>query len=340
MRRSAIFSFALLLAVHSGCSNGGGNPEPEYITCTLDDDGLVSVSILVPLGYGGLLSKSVDDNLFPQTGWYYQDDTIFFPDLPAGEHSFHLHLRGLDTEIDENGERDPPLIDADCTVVIPSTLRQIPASVGDLVWKDLDCDGVKDDGEPGLAGIVLTIRPEDSDDVVAEAVTDADGLYRFTDVTAGSYCIEIDEDSIPSGLRFGADVDGRRGDGKACVFLAEGEDNPSIDFGLCCTGSLGDLVWLDENCNGLKEAGEKGLGGVAVTLEAETFTRVAVTDENGFYEFQALCEGSYLVTIDSETLPDRSVSTTDSVRSPASASLPNDETQDGSYDFGFTRLGS
>jgi hypothetical protein len=31
------------------------------------------------------------------------------------------------------------------------------SSVGDLVWKDLNCNGVQNTGEPGIAGVMVTI---------------------------------------------------------------------------------------------------------------------------------------------------------------------------------------
>ncbi|MBK9156824.1 MAG: hypothetical protein IPM11_01615 [Micropruina sp.] len=33
-------------------------------------------------------------------------------------------------------------------------------SVGDYVWKDTDHDGIQDSGEPGIKGVVLTIKDE------------------------------------------------------------------------------------------------------------------------------------------------------------------------------------
>lgn len=59
-------------------------------------------------------------------------------------------------------------------------------SVGDLVWHDLDHDGVQDHGEPGMEGVDLVIAGPDGDPVtdvdgaiVPTTTTDADGRYSF-----------------------------------------------------------------------------------------------------------------------------------------------------------------
>ncbi len=52
-----------------------------------------------------------------------------------------------------------------------------------------------------------------------------------------------------------------------------------------CVGA-GNFVWLDENGNGIQDAGELGVGGVSVTLFAQDGTVVgsATTDANGSYQ--------------------------------------------------------
>lgn len=63
----------------------------------------------------------------------------------------------------------------------------VPASIGDLVWDDLNGDGVQDPGEPGLAGVTVTITLPDGS--TRTTVTDADGHYGFDGLPAGSFTI-------------------------------------------------------------------------------------------------------------------------------------------------------
>ncbi len=68
--------------------------------------------------------------------------------------------------------------------------------VGNRVWDDLDRDGLQTAGEPGHAGIALTLR-DASYAPVATTVTDAAGRYYFADVAPGQYLVIV---SPPSGM--------------------------------------------------------------------------------------------------------------------------------------------
>ncbi len=68
--------------------------------------------------------------------------------------------------------------------------------------------------------------------------------------------------------------------------------------------SIGNYVWVDENGDGYQDAGEPGLGNVAVELTdfaGNTITTTTGTD--GGYLFTDLFPGQYTVTIDATTLP-------------------------------------
>lgn len=79
-------------------------------------------------------------------------------------------------------------------------------------------------------------------------------------------------------------------------------ENLTYDFGF--TGySIGNLVWLDDDNDGLKDAGENGIQGVNVALLNSTGTQIATTttDANGKYWFGGLYAGNYQVAITSPT---------------------------------------
>ena len=75
----------------------------------------------------------------------------------------------------------------------------------------------------------------------------------------------------------------------------------AVNFGFItgCTGSIGDRVWNDANQNGVQDAGEAGLPGVAVRLlkDGSPFA-TTTTDANGHYTFNGLCPGNYTVDVD------------------------------------------
>ncbi len=71
----------------------------------------------------------------------------------------------------------------------------MPIEIGNLVWNDINMDGVQDPDEPGISGI--TVELFDGSSVVATAVTDGNGNYIFsnasgTNTGARIYGLSID----------------------------------------------------------------------------------------------------------------------------------------------------
>jgi len=87
------------------------------------------------------------------------------------------------------------------------------------------------------------------------------------------------------------------------------DDNSDItvDFGLYPSMSIGNRVWFDPNDNGIIDAGEVGIANVNVSLYADANNDGApdgaavdtdVTDAGGYYLFDGLEPGRYLVVVD------------------------------------------
>ncbi|EJG5441037.1 fibrinogen-binding adhesin SdrG C-terminal domain-containing protein [Staphylococcus pseudintermedius] len=62
--------------------------------------------------------------------------------------------------------------------------------IGNFVWRDEDHNGVQNDGEHGLEGVLVTLKTADG--VVLNTTTsDANGHYQFTNVQKGKYIVEF-----------------------------------------------------------------------------------------------------------------------------------------------------
>ncbi len=53
-----------------------------------------------------------------------------------------------------------------------------PYKVGDRVWRDDDGDGIQDNGEPGIGGVIVILK-DSLGQVLGTATTDANGYYSF-----------------------------------------------------------------------------------------------------------------------------------------------------------------
>ena len=60
-----------------------------------------------------------------------------------------------------------------------------PVEIGDLVWNDANGNGVQDPGEAGISGVTVELL-DTANNVIASAVTDADGHYIFSNDPNGT----------------------------------------------------------------------------------------------------------------------------------------------------------
>jgi hypothetical protein len=183
-----------------------------------------------------------------------------------------------------------------------------PASLGDFVWNDQNQNGAQNPGEPGVQGVTVRLFKCDNT-FVAQTTTNNVGFYQFTNLVPNmQYYVEFS--NLPAGFQFTAsnaaadniDSDANTSNGKTdCVFLAPGENNPTIDAGIFQPapqlGSIGDFVWNDTNQNGIQDPGEPGVPNVTVQLKncSNAVLSTVPTDANGFYTFNNLPAGCYRV---------------------------------------------
>ncbi|MBK9151772.1 MAG: carboxypeptidase regulatory-like domain-containing protein [Saprospiraceae bacterium] len=151
-----------------------------------------------------------------------------------------------------------------------------PATIGDFVWDDKNANGVQDAGEPGIAGLTVTLSGTagDGTPVNLTTVTGPNGEYSFTGLKPGSYTVTFTK---PGGTIYTQpdqggddtkDSDANPVTGSSPVItVVSGETNNTVDAGILRPASLGDFVWEDKNGNGIQDAGEPGIAGVVVMLE-------------------------------------------------------------------------
>jgi uncharacterized repeat protein (TIGR01451 family) len=77
----------------------------------------------------------------------------------------------------------------DAGLFTPSVEPEL-ASLGDRVWLDANQNGVQDDGESGVAGVLVTLYRENGEEVATDT-TDGAGNYLFTNLPPGSYYVHF-----------------------------------------------------------------------------------------------------------------------------------------------------
>ena len=188
---------------------------------------------------------------------------------------------------------------------------QAPVEIGNRVWVDLNANGIQDPGEPGKANIKVELV--DANNTIIQTVnTDSKGTYRFILPTKDvAYKVQIDLTATGGmtatksdlGNNDSYDSDGILNGQYSTISippLSAGLNTHTFDFGLLYTYALGNLVFEDVNNNGIRDAGEVGLGNVPITLlnsNGNATGKTTTTDGAGHYYFAGLNAGSYIIEI-------------------------------------------
>lgn len=199
---------------------------------------------------------------------------------------------------------------------------ELAASLSGAVWLDANNNGVRDPGEDGIAGVSVSLPAGTLDalgNVVAAAVTDANGDYRFDDLVAGTYTVtQQAQQPVVAGVATvnGTTLAGNIGgtpSGTATpiatvpsavsnIVLPAGGASVRNDFGETLAVSLSGRVFFDANNDGAQSgAAETGIDGVTITLSGTDDTGASVslsttTDANGDFRFDGLRPGTYTLT--------------------------------------------
>ena len=191
--------------------------------------------------------------------------------------------------------------------------------LGDRVFFDCNKDGFNEPNEPGVPNVPVHLI--DASGVnIANATTDCNGYYKFSNLAPGSYSVKFD---APTGFGFTQQfakyngqllpvVDSNVDPSNGLATVSLSSTDLTIDAGLVPALKVCGTVWGDSNGNGICEpgTGEKGLPGIHVWLgtNLDCFgiphtLAWTVTDKDGHYEFDGLGQGYCSVGVYTCDLP-------------------------------------
>ena len=197
----------------------------------------------------------------------------------------------------------------------------LPGTVRGSGFADRNDNGVRDDGENGLTGVIVRLMGEEGEAFSAEI--GADGSYLFDAVMPGSYYLEY---TLPENAVFARVTDGGNtvsGDrtGRSESFdMSSGIEKVGPLCGALTLGRIEGSVYQDHDGDGVRTADEEATAGLTVTLtpsRAELEAISVTTDEDGTFALEALRPDEYTLTV---TCPDQHVlSRTDNLKLPLTA---------------------
>lgn len=217
-----------------------------------------------------------------------------------------------------NGGDDATTNDAISAIVLGSgddatdyDFAETTSSISGAVYEDLNGNGIRDLGEPGIGGVAITLAgTDDAGSAISVTVpSNTDGTYSFVGLLSGTYTVD---EAQPAGYGDGSETAGTVGgdatsinDQISAIALPIGTAANGYLFGEVRDSSISGVVYIDDNNDGVQQLGEAPIGGVTVTLAGTTGagTLVALsttTGPAGTYTFPNLAPGTYVVA---ETQP-------------------------------------
>ena len=327
------------ILVSAGATSPGHNFIEEQfgavagtVTADIDNDdfgdlpiGSVTLTLKDNLG-GDIDSDPITPGMQPTTALTMPDGSYTFSNLLAGDYQVvQTQPAGFSSVWDSDGssnnvigDQNPIGVTAGGTNLANHFVEEEFASIGDLVWADINGNGIRDGADTGVPNIGVRLLDADASNAeLATTVSDGSGLYLFDQLAPGNYVIGF---VPPAGYKLtlqdqvgteetDSDPDPITGE-TAAIAIAAGDNVVDIDAGVIIdygTGAaIGNSVWLDEDGNAVRNAGEEGIAGVQMELLDEVGAIIATTttDADGGYVFAGVAIAvTRTVRVNTATLP-------------------------------------
>ena len=225
------------------------------------------------------------------------------PDFNRFLDFYQSRLDGTDLDLPaDNGNK------WSAAAIVAEQQELLPISLSGTVYNDTNLDGDMDLGESGISGVTVTLYELQNGvyKSVATTSTADDGSYSFTVDEEGTYKVVETQPSgyYSTGAEIGTVNGAERGDvydfnTLEYITLDGGDNSIHNNFGEAKEVSISGHVYHDVNNNGVMDSGEKGIGGVEITLVysgplSQGDVTVA-TKSDGSWSATGLAPGTYTI---------------------------------------------
>lgn len=182
----------------------------------------------------------------------------------------------------------------------------LPASIGDLVWHDVNKNGIQDEDELGIPHVTVELYTQNGA-LLSTVETDEDGKYKFDELKQGVYYLQF---GLISGYDFSPQYQGQSREKDSDVdktgtshflSLAHGIKLMDLDAGMVLTDNYIVLgrVWNDINRDGIRTANESAKDDAQVLLLDinQQIMHAYTTNHAGMYALATANDGSYYVQV-------------------------------------------
>jgi len=160
------------------------------------------------------------------------------------------------------------------------------STIQGYVFKDYNSNGLLDRDEPPVFGIKIWLGKKQSQ------VTDELGYFRFNKVRGKVAYVTLDTGTLPAGYILTVPI-------TQAIPIANA-DTSKVYFGITSRSEIHGIVFEDLNGDGEYSIGEKGVSGVAITLDGD---KTVITSVDGGYAYSQAQPGDHELSADLNSIP-------------------------------------
>jgi uncharacterized repeat protein (TIGR01451 family) len=182
---------------------GGGNQVAfRFLIGTDVNGGTMDIRVYSTANDFSTLTVNIPNNGGAATDYVFARFADFIPDVGGAGANF-ASVNALQFEFNLVSSQDGQLDTIETvgpTVLTTASANLLPMAIGDLVFRDVNNNGLRDVSETGIANVTLELYEDTNnngdfdigvDTLLDTTTTNASGLYRFDDLFPGDYLVVV-----------------------------------------------------------------------------------------------------------------------------------------------------